>query len=61
MIPKPGYKTTEFILTVLANLSIGLAAVTEKLSPHWAAITSAVSTGLYALARGLAKLRVPTP
>jgi hypothetical protein len=56
---KPGYKTTELAVTVLANIGFLLAALTSHLSPHWAAIASAVSVAAYNGSRGLAKLAPP--
>jgi hypothetical protein len=62
---KPGYKTTEFWLTVLVNAGALVAALSSNLSPKYAAIASAVSAGLYAVARGWAKsspaLKPPPP
>lgn len=56
---KPGYKTTEFWVTALTSAAALIAALSGHLSPRYAAIAAAVSTGLYAIGRGLAK--VPTP
>lgn len=56
---KPGYKTTELLVTVLSGVGFLVAALSGDLSPHWAAIATAVSTGLYSLSRGLAKLNPP--
>jgi CHASE2 domain-containing sensor protein len=56
---KPGWKTTEFAVTVLTALAALIAALAGQLSPRYAAIAAAVSVGLYAVSRGLAK--VPTP
>jgi len=56
---KPGYKTTEFWVTALTSAAALVAALSGHLSPRYAAIAAAVSTGLYAIGRGLAK--VPTP
>jgi uncharacterized protein (DUF58 family) len=52
---KPGYKTTEFIVTILLNVGVICAALAGSLSPRWAAIASSVSVAAYAIARGLAK------
>ena len=52
---KPGYKTTEFwvtILTVIGSTTVGL---TSLVSPTVAAILGTVSTLAYALSRGIAK------
>lgn len=56
MIPKPGYKTTEALATVLAALGALVAALAGHLSPKYAAIAASVSTGCYAISRGLTKL-----
>jgi hypothetical protein len=56
---KPGYKTTEFAVTVLTSLAALVAALAGQLSPRYAAIASAVSVGLYAVSRGLAKATAP--
>lgn len=52
---KPGYKTTELLVTVLTALGGLAAALTGELPPKWAAICAAISTGAYAISRGLAK------
>jgi len=56
---KPGYKTSELIVTVLASIGFLAAALAGDLSPHWAAIATSISGGAYALSRGLAKLYPP--
>ena len=56
---KPGYKTTELLVTVAASVAFLIASLAGDLSPHWAAIATSVSTGLYAVSRGLAKLYPP--
>jgi len=53
---KPGYKTTEFIVSVATIVGAVVFAVADKLPPKYAAIASAVSAGAYAIARGLAKV-----
>lgn len=52
---KPGYKTTEFWLTVATAVAGLLQAVAGALPPAQAAILITISTGLYTLSRGLAK------
>lgn len=52
---KPGYKTTEFWVTTLTSLAALVAALTSNLNPRYAAIGAAVSSGLYAVSRGLTK------
>jgi hypothetical protein len=58
-MPKPGYKTTEFWVTAITSAAALVAALSGNLSPRYAALAAAISTGLYAIGRGLAK--VPTP
>ena len=55
MNTKPGYKTTEFWLTIAANVAAILAAVADVLPPDKAALVLAVSNGIYAVSRGMAK------
>ena len=57
---KPGYKTTELLVTILTNIGLVLAASASWLPPRYAAIGSALSTAAYALSRGLAKLNPPS-
>jgi hypothetical protein len=56
---KPGYKTTEFWVTAIVSAAGLIAALSGHLAPRYAALAAAASSGLYAVARGLAK--VPTP
>lgn len=55
MIPKPGYKTTEFLAVALVALGSLVAACADVLPARYAAWASSISVGLYALGRGLAK------
>lgn len=57
---KPGYKTSELLVTVLTDVAALAAALSGNLSPHWAAIAAAVSSGAYALSRGITKHGTPT-
>ena len=53
--PKPGWRTTEFLLTLAfqsGNLGAALAGV---LPAKWAAVASAASAALYAAARAYTK------
>lgn len=52
---RPGYKSTEFLLTLAGNVAAILATIGGVLEPHYSAIIMAVSNGLYALSRGFAK------
>jgi hypothetical protein len=56
---KPGYKTTEFWLTVATDLAALGSTLAGALPPRWAGLVATVSTGLYALARGWAKSAPP--
>jgi hypothetical protein len=56
---KPGYKTSEIVLTVLAALLPAIASVADYLQPKYAALASSIVVAGYAISRGLAK--VPTP
>ena len=63
---KPGYKTTEFAVTALTAIGGLVAALAGELTPRYAALAAAISTGAYALARGITKLgalwsQPPTP
>ena len=58
---KPGYKTTEFAVVVLTDIGIVAGALAGNLSPHYAAMATAIASGAYAVARGLAKLYPPKP
>ena len=55
MNAKPGWRTTEFWVTTLTSVAALVAALASQLSPRYAALAAAVSEGLYALSRGLAK------
>jgi hypothetical protein len=55
METKPGYKTTEFWLTVAVSVASFVSAVSDNLSPKWAALAAALANGLYAVGRGQAK------
>ena len=60
MLLKPGYKTTELLVTVLTAVGSVLAAWNGSLSPKYAAIASAVSVAAYSLARAITKYGVAT-
>ena len=49
---KPGYKTTEFWLTIV---SIVAPMVVGGLTMPWSVIVPVVGAGIYSIARGLAK------
>lgn len=54
-IIKPGWKTTEFWISVLTSAGSILASAIGFLPPKYAAIVTAASAGLYSVSRGLAK------
>lgn len=56
MINKNTLKSWEFILLVLTNAAAWLAAAGQNVSQRDAFIFTALSAGVYALARGLAKI-----
>lgn len=55
---KPGYKTTEFWMTVLTVLGTWAGAIQDTVPPKFAAITSAVTISAYAIARGIKKSQI---
>lgn len=58
---KPGYKTTEFYVSLLIIVGSTLFSIADKLPPRYAAWASTFAGGAYALARGLAKVFPPKP
>lgn len=52
---KPGWRTTEFVVTVLTDIGIVAAAVGGVLPSKWAAIAAGVAQAAYAISRGLTK------
>lgn len=54
---KPGLRTSELWLTVLANVLIDSGAI--PVPDKWKAITTALTVVGYSIARGLAKLNTP--
>lgn len=55
MIVKPGFKTTEMLVTVLASVGSWLAEWQGSLAPKWAALATTVSAAAYALSRAITK------
>jgi hypothetical protein len=53
--PVPGYKTTEFWLTLAATLVAAALAFLDKIDAPWAVVAIAVLNGLYALLRTATK------
>ena len=56
---KPGYKTSEFYVTLLTIIGLVASSVAAPLSPRYAAIGAAVSAAAYSISRGLSKLFPP--
>lgn len=52
---KAGWRTTEFWVTVVANLGLVLSAASGALPPPYAALASAASVFAYNVSRGLTK------
>lgn len=53
---KPGWKTTEFWVTIATSVGAVAAAADGVLPEKYAALAVAVSGAAYAIARGLAKV-----
>jgi hypothetical protein len=60
MSVKPGYKTTELLVSALAGAGAWLAAWDGTLPAKYAALASAVSAAAYALSRAITKHGVAT-
>jgi hypothetical protein len=60
MSVKPGYKTSELIVTVLTGVGSWLAEWQGSLSPKWAALATTISAAAYALSRAITKHGVAT-
>ena len=58
---KPGFKTTDFYVTVITALGAFVAAIGDALPDRYAAITASVVSAGYAVGRGLAKVFPPKP
>ena len=56
---KPGYKTTELLLTICIIVGTVVSASADWLPPRYAAIASSVAGAAYAISRGLAKVYPP--
>lgn len=56
---RPGWKTSEFYAMWATNLALLIAAVAEGLPSKYAAISASIVTGLYAVARAIAKFGIP--
>lgn len=52
---KPGVRTTEFYVSIIAAIAAILAQVSGLVPEPWGAICAAVSVAAYTISRGLAK------
>ena len=52
---KPGYRTSEFWLSVVVVIAVGSDALAGSLPDRYGGIAAAIAAGLYAVGRGLAK------
>ena len=57
---KEGYKTTEFWLTILSNLSAVIGALSGVIKPETAAIIIAAINAVYGFIRAITKSSVST-
>ena len=55
MQPKPGYKTTEFWVTLLTVASSVISAAAGAIPNQWGGILATVAGVAYSISRGLAK------
>lgn len=60
MVVKPGFKTTEFLVSALAGIGAWLAEWQGSLQPRYAAIATSVSFAAYAISRAITKHGVAT-
>ena len=56
---KPGYKTTEFYVSLATQLGALIAGIQGGLPPKYAGIVASVAAVGYAVSRGLAKVFPP--
>ncbi len=56
---KPGYKTTEFWISLLAAIVPVVGPVAQQVGPQTSAWVGAIAAAGYALSRGLAKQSTP--
>ena len=59
-LTRPGFKTSEFLITLLTAVGSVLAGTQDYVSPHTATILAAASGLAYAISRGLAKTETRT-
>ena len=52
---KPGWKTSEFKMTVVFHLAAILLAATQNVDAQWAVVASAIAQSAYNWSRGQAK------
>ena len=60
MTVKPGYKTSELVVTLLTGVGSWLAEWQGSLSPKCAALATTISAAAYALSRAITKHGVAT-
>jgi len=58
---KPGYKTTEFYITIATQLGSLIAGIQGGLPPKYAGIVAGIAAIGYQVSRGLAKAFPPKP
>lgn len=56
MLSRPGFHTSEFLVTLATVIGSAATAMQGSLSPHWAGIFSTAAVIAYAISRGLAKV-----
>jgi hypothetical protein len=63
MQPKPGYKTTEFLATLVLQIILLLNTINvwNYVNPKYTVIIQGVLGAAYAFSRGLAKVAAPPP
>jgi len=52
---KPGWKSTEFLMTVVFHLASIFLAATSGIEAQWAVVGSAIAQAAYSWSRGQAK------
>ena len=55
MTQRPGFKTSEWIVTLLTIIGATATAAQGSLPPKWSAIIATIATVSYTISRGLAK------
>lgn len=55
MTNRPGFKTSEWLVTLTTIIGAAATAAQGSLPPKWAAVIATVATVAYSISRGLAK------